>query len=464
MNDAINSDIVGGTARRGARKFFGFFTTMYQYGDDFWKIIGFESEKAALIKSGMTHNQAEKEAAQRIRNTYPTYSLVGKRIKKLRRFPLAGTFVSFPAEIVRTAVNITRTLAADVKAGRKELVARRLVGMTIAAGWATVLTAATKAMMGLDDDDDDAVRKMAAPWTRNSNLAYVGFNEDGYPEYFDLSYLDPYNYLKRPINAALTGGDWQENMLSIRGGGALRDLLDPFLGPDIAAQALGEIIFNKRIDGGPIYNEDASPALISRQIGNHLRKAIQPGTALNLERMIKAGKEDVSRSGKQYTWEDELWALAGFRRNTMNPSQSLVFRAGDMVRSKRNAASLLNYPISGQNIVSDKEVRGAFEEMMLSRERSYARLLESIELVREIGMSDDDIHAVLDAGGLSKKDANYLTDGEIPEWRPSKQFLRSARERATKTAPERRRDKIESDFEHRIDLVYELLEEYYDNP
>ena len=462
MNDAINTDIVGGTARRSARKVFGFFTTLYQYGDDFWKIMGFESEKAALIKAGLPENQAEKLAAQRIRNTYPTYSLVGRTIKRLRRFPLVGTFVSFSAEIIRTAPNIMRTMAEDAKAGRHGMVARRVVGMAVAAGWAAALTALTKAMVGLDDDDDDAVRKMAAPWTRNSNLAYAGYNDDGHLEYFDLSYLDPYNYLKRPINALLTGGDWKENMLSIRGGGGLRDLLDPFLGPDIAAQALGEVVFNSRLEGGEVYNPDAPPDRIMLQIGNHLRKALQPGTALNLERMFKATREDVSRSGTEYTWENELWALAGFRRTTMNPAQGIRFRAYDFARSKRNATSLLSRPLGGQNKTSDNEIRQAFREMMYSRDQAYADMMETVALSRKLGMEDEDIFSVLDASGLSKEDAYSMLEGEVPEWRPSSQFLESARETARLTAPERRRDEINEQFDQRVDLVDELVLEYYE--
>lgn len=67
----------------------------YSFGDDFWKIIGFENEKAGLQKAGFSEAEAERMAAERIRNTYPTYSMVGRGIDWLRRFPLAGTFVSF---------------------------------------------------------------------------------------------------------------------------------------------------------------------------------------------------------------------------------------------------------------------------------------------------------------------------------------------------------------------------------
>ena len=147
----------------------------------------------------------------------------------------------------------------------------------------------------------------------------------------------------------------------------------------------------------------------------------------------------------------------------MNPAQSLVFKAGDFVRSKHNATNLLNYPLGGQNIISDDDVKDAFDEMMAARQRAYDRVLDTINLVRKIGMDDDEIYSVLDAGGMSKQDVLHLVDGEIPEWKPSKQFLQSAEERATQTAPERRKEKIEKDFEQRIDLVYKLLEEHLES-
>jgi hypothetical protein len=461
MSDAINPDAVHSKGMQGAKKFFGFFTKMYQYGDDLWKIVGFESEKKALMRTGMSEQAAEAESAQRIRDTYPTYSLIGKSIKKLRRTPVIGTFVSFPAEIVRTSVNIARTLKKDMDAGHDELVARRVVGMSIAAGWAAVLTAITKNFMGFDDEDDETVRKLAAPWMRNSNLAYAGYDKDGMPEFFDLSYLDPYNYLKRPINAMLMGGDWKENVLGLREGGGLRDLLDPFLGPDIAAQALLEVIANKRVDGAPVYNDTGSPTKISGEIANHIRKAIQPGTVMNLERMMKAVTDETSRGGTKYTMENEMWALVGFRRTTMNPMQSGRYKAYDMHEDKSKASRLLSYPLGGQNDVTDEEVRNAFNEMMRARTKAYTDMAETVDLLREVGLSPKEIRRVLDSSGLSKQDVAFLIKGKIPRWRPSAQFLKKAREAAIYTAPQSKRDELKKIFRHRQRLVMKLAREYY---
>jgi len=141
--------------------------------------------------------------------------------------------------------------------------------------------------------------------------------------------------------------------------------------------------------------------------------------------------------------------------------QSLIFKAGDFVRSKANATQLLNYPLGGQNIVTDDEITDAFNEMMNSRQRAYGRILDTIGLVRKVRMNDDEIYSVLDAGGLSKQDVRYLLEGEVPDWKPSKTFLQAARERADQTSSKRRKETIEADFERRINLVYKLLEEYY---
>lgn len=472
VNDAINPDNLTGKIWKPLKGITGFFTKLYQYGDDLWKIVGFESEKAALIRAGISNDktilrgdqmfsEAEIMAADRIKNTYPTYSQIGKAIKGLRRTPIVGTFVSFPAEIIRTSVNLARTLKEDYDAGRTELVARRAVGMSVAAGWAAVLTAITKAWMGFDDDDDETIRKLSAPWMRNSNLAYAGYDQDGFVEFFDLSYLDPYNYLKRPINAILMGGDWKENVFGVRAGGGMRDLLDPFIGPDIAFSAIMEVINNKRLDGAPVYNEMGSPAKISGEIANHLRKAIQPGTAMNIERMIKATTGETSRSGTKYTMENELYALAGFRRTTMNPYQSGKYRAYDFREEKSRAARLLSYPLGGQDNVTDKEIRDAFNEMMRARERAYERMAETVELMQNIGLGPGELQRVLDSSGLSKEDVAYLTKGVMPKWRPSKQFLQNAMESAIFTSPQRKREEMKEIFRHRVRMVRELAREYY---
>lgn len=442
----------------GARKFFDMMTRIYQAGDDFWKIIGFEIEAHDLQRhGGMSRQQAEARAAERVRDTYPTYSMIGKAVKWVRRFPLVGTFVSFPAEIVRTSANITRYMVEDMKTpGMRKVAAKRLVGMTIAAGMGVAVRALTMAMMGLDDDDDEAVRKLGPPWTRNSDIAYAGYDENGLPEYYDLSFLDPYAYLKKPIYALIRGDDdWEEKLAS-----AIKDVVDPFIGVDILAGAIGEAVYNQKQTGGRVYNPEAGPLDQSMAIANHMRKAIQPGAFSNLERIVAAAKGDVSRYGKQYKTKDELMALVGFRSNTLNPLQALSFQSYKFSNSLRDSTSLLSYPLGGQNKVSDDEIRKAFASMIKARTNAYEDMIDYVDIAVSMKLPKSTVFNLLDASGLSKKDAAAVLAGQIPEWRPSRVFMDSARDRAMQTAvSDDRRKELRLEFSRRVRLVHQLAAE-----
>ena len=94
---------------------------LYAFGDDFYKVSGFYTEGKRLMESGLTEEAATAKAAERIRNSYPTYSYIPRNIQKLRRNPLVGSFVSFPYEVVRTTKNNLLYVAEDLRAGRKKI-------------------------------------------------------------------------------------------------------------------------------------------------------------------------------------------------------------------------------------------------------------------------------------------------------------------------------------------------------
>lgn len=384
-------------------------TRFYQFGDDFWKIVGFENEKQNLIDSGMTSVEAEVEAAKRIRNTYPTYSMVGKGINTLRRFPLAGTFVSFPAEIIRTSYNNIKIAAEDIKnPQRRSMGIKRLAGIGIASANMYALQEITKQMFDVSDDEEEAIRLMAPYWQENSNFLFKERDEDGNRRYFDISFLDPYNYFKRPINAAMRDQPWEESFVD-----AARDMMLPFLGTDILAGSMFEVLANKKSTGAPISREDG---LINQlpDFVDHIRKSVQPGVFGNLERIAKAHKEEITSYGKEYKMEDELMALAGWRVTTFNPKTALKFRTYDIKEIRNNASALLNRAITDPNLSGDEGIEDALDNSLKMRERAFTQSLRLIEGARAGGMTDDEIFTTLTAGGISKREAAYLVDGEMP--------------------------------------------------
>ena len=73
------------------------------------------------MDSGMNEGQAAVKAAERIRGGYPTYSYIPTNIRKLRRNPALGSFVSFPYEVVRTTKNNALYAVEDLQAGRTKM-------------------------------------------------------------------------------------------------------------------------------------------------------------------------------------------------------------------------------------------------------------------------------------------------------------------------------------------------------
>lgn len=393
-------------------------TKFYQYGDDFWKIIGFENEKGMWQREGLSEAEAEKKAAERVRATYPTYSLVPKAIKSLRRFPLAGTFVSFPAEIIRTTGNMIRLTAEDVKAGRMEMAARRAVGLAIAGSFAHALQQLSMSWLGYDDDDDEAVRMMAAPWQKNSNLIYTGRDEEGHIRYLDLSFLDPYNYWKRPIMAIMRDQPWEDKMKS-----AASDAFSPFFGEDIAAGAIFDVLSNKKDSGAPVYKEHAELPDQLIDSANHIRKAVQPGIVSNVERTLKALEGEVSPSGRKYDIEDEMAAWVGFRMSTLDPLTALFYRAYDFGDAKADARKILRDKVRDYRGSDIGDVEGAFEKAQRVHNRAYEDLTKLVLAAEKTGISRQEIHKRLKNSGLSVSDAGAVIRDKIPPMTISPQTM-----------------------------------------
>ena len=416
MADWMASGKVQLTVRQGldyAKKF-------YAFGDDFWKIIGFENEKRSLMKHGYAESEAETEAAERIRNTYPTYSMVGRFVNALRRFPLAGTFVSFPAEIIRTSYHMLRYTAQDFKDTRTRPMAyRRAAGLAVAASFAFAAQTITMAMFGIGDDEEEAVRDLAAPWQKNSALAFTGRDEKGNLQYFDLSFLDPYNYWKRPIIAILRDEPWQDKFLEVG-----REVLTPFFGMDIMAGAIFDVASNKQQGTGrPVFKANDDPLSQLGDITNHLRKSLQPGLVSNLERAVKTYQGDVSPSGKEYTAADEMAAWVGWRATTVNPRASLYYRSWEFKDDKAEAGQILKEALNDPNDISDSSLRHALEASERRRGIAYTKMIRLIAAARAAGMTDLEIKVVLYSSKVSGRDIGSIMRGETPPFALSGQSL-----------------------------------------
>ena len=452
IKDFTELDVYSKGPAQNFRRVLDFFQRSYQVGDDFWKIIGYENEIALQKKTGLSQEEAEKKAAFRIRNGYPTYSMVPRGIKAIRRWPLIGTFVSFPYEIVRTTKSQLDFIKEDMaNPETKGLAARRALGFAVASSVAYGASIASMALMGLDADDDEAIRNQLPKWSRNSQLFYTGYDKDGLPTYLDLSYLDPYTYLKKPLSALLSGNN---EGIDKKIGDALGEFLDPFIGADIAAGALGELVFNQKLEGGTIYNPEDQGFDKATDILNHIRKAVQPGMVSNMERTIKAIEGDISRSGKIYSLKDEGLAWIGFRFGTLNIAQSMIYKGFGFKDKKTQSTRILNYTVGSASKVSESEINRAVRSMIKSRRKTYNDMNKLIIGAQKIGMKAMDIRQSLRAAGVSNEDISFLIAGRSPRWYMSKGFLEDATKRAKLSAPNaQRRLELVMEMRNRLNIV-----------
>lgn len=410
MEELLSSD--KGDAVRWFRKANQMAQGFYAFGDDFWKIIGFENEKAGLMNAGLSLKDAEIEAAKRIRDTYPTYSMVGRGVQWLSRFPLAGTFVSFPAEIIRTSSNMLRTVASDLKSDNpklRELGMRRAAGMAFvsAAFWA--LAALSKAMAGVDDDEEEAIRDLAPEWQKNSTFLFAGRDEKGNLRYFDMSFLDPYGYWKRPITAMMRNQPWEDSLAS-----GLRGMLEPFLGADITAGAIFEAVANQKQGGGKVYKENDSAIDQAVDIANHLRKTLQPGFVGNIERITKAAADVRKPSGQPYSMEDELVALGGWRATTVEPKTALYYRSFEFTDALAEARNTLTSTLRDANTVSESDIEDAKSRAAAKQENAFVEMRRLIGAAESAGLSKMQVMQTMRLSNVSQQNIAALMQGRVP--------------------------------------------------
>ena len=394
----------------------------YRAGDDFWKIIAFESQLADYMAAkNMTREEAAPIVASRVRRTMFTYSQTGTYMKTLGRVPIVGPFVAFASESVRSGIEGVKIVREDwADPELKHLARRRVVGLSIAHSWMFGLASLSAAMHGVDDDELESVRELGSTWSENANLMVLGRDENGELITLDLSYMDMFNIWHRPLVAIMRDQPIEQGLID-----AAFETLKPFFGPDLLIQNVGELALNQKIQGGRVYNPDAPVLDNLNDIGDHMYRGLAPGVAQNIRRIWKAAEGQRSKSGKVYDLQTELGALVGFRASVFDPKMALNYRVINFKEGLSNANSYL-YNVAGDvNPRDESELASAFNAANGMRERAYDDFMRLVNAAKKAGVSDMEIRRVLRAANVSKKYANSLARGkEVPKWNLGRSFLK----------------------------------------
>ena len=433
----------------------------YQWEDDFFKAAAYFSGLSDNKKAGMDQDAAEIHSAKRTRDLYPTYSLVPPLIQSLRRFPLVGSFVSFSSEMIRTSFNQKKYFEEDARSGDKMRIARRIIGGAVGVSLLQGAALISRLAQGISDEEDETYRQLLPPWSTNGTILYLGLDDNGNMEYVDLSRFDPWSHFRKMWNSAWNGNNVTMSQKLTEFTIAA---VEPFLAPEIVADALTDVARNTRYgtSGFDIYNKQTSIGQQIADVGDYIWRGLAPGWALSTDRHIKAANNEVSFSGKQYKSGDEVLANVGVRKGTINLRVAASRQARLLSANIKNSNKIINAEIIDQSTRTEAELEKKFNAAMKARERNYNNMIRLIDGFREMDMPDKLIREQMYGEGVSKRDIRLLMKGRKPEYEMTDVVGEKALTRATESAGNDKQLKrqLENQFEYKKKVVRKLTKQY----
>ena len=308
--------------------------TIFQAGDDIGRMMAYEKRKEAHADMMFDKTveqlddselkQVQEAAAEEIKDQYNNYDRVPPLIKKLSRNILVGSFVQFPAEMIRNTANtigstITRMKDKNPKVRKdaKTRLATFLGAQSALVIGTTFLGDSIMDMFNMDDEEEDEVqrvkdlRNVVAPWSKNHKIIVrkIGDNK---LSYIDVSANNPYNMISRLIQKVGIDGIGNNNDTYE----VMFDFFGPFLDQEILISSIQESVNGQTESGKPLFFDTDGPGEKLTKGTAHILKEIMPGYMRFVQRVTDEDKSTVN----------ELISLTGFRTTEVDLDTSLYFK------------------------------------------------------------------------------------------------------------------------------------------
>ena len=357
-----------------ASKTYGALEEAYRATDDFFKIHAFEKELDVLKRANpdASLDDLKKQAAKIVQDTFPNYDKVPNGIKALRFLPI-GSFVSFPAEIVRTSVHIVRQGAREIASNNPIIKQRGMQRLTGYLGtnslWATSAKVGALAM-GLSEEEHEAVQQMShTPWSKSPKIPIRWGDEI---VTIDTQFIDSYSTVKEPFMVAadrIMSGQLKGEALEKYLAGAVIDGIAKTLAPytdqaiitetftDIASAALNG---NGRTPTGEqLFPKDNPEAWL--EAIPYMFDAFKPGVMSSLENIGMAADGElrpVIRTPKKDLETELVKNLLGIPTRLQRPEEVIYFAGGQYKKqSSETTRPSIAEDVEGEEYVKDMKTR-----------------------------------------------------------------------------------------------------------
>jgi hypothetical protein len=437
----------------------------YQAGDNVHKMAGFLIERQRYRDAfpNKSEEQIDQKAAQRIRNTFPTYSLVPKFVRRLRANPFFSSFPSFFAEIVRNRTNTLLAIKEDLSDPRTRRIGiQRAAGETIKASvWAGIM-AGGKALTGIGDDEEDLIRRHMPSWERYSYHFFHSRDEEaGTASYVDIGYLNPDATLHEPVMRMLAGEEIDEQSW---GHVAAYRFLEPFISPEILTRSAIEAVTNARFEQGTfegnIYNPELSRRRKIEEGAKHVAKDFVPGTLTQAKQTWQAFAQDPEFGEDPPTKVEAIAEpLTGQNMRTIDFANSLKWKTINVDQKLSDARSLWFTSVVQRGEVTQEDLEEALRNSLNAQQEAIEAAHTDLIGAQVAGVSEERALAILQANGLSKRDAIDVLDGRFRP-RPDFNILQGQIQSQRVTGNEQDAQLLEERAELVRKVLREVIPEY----
>tara|TARA_Y100000289_G_scaffold26540_2_gene26094 strand:- start:4834 stop:9939 length:5106 start_codon:yes stop_codon:yes gene_type:complete len=412
----------------------------YQAEDDFWKIYAFENEKIRYSNSlynkkpsELTESElseVEKIAAENVKKVLPSYDQIPVGIKKLRSIPIVGSFVSFQYESYRTALNTIKLGMSELKDPKLRSAGAKRVGGSI------TYVAARNALLGYfgkaagigiagivgslkaEDDEKDKKRLMKRylfEWQKESDILPLDI-KDGKFSFIDISGSDPHGAINKTINGMTDAKSLGDAAII----GFTESTIKPFLGGEMTAILLAEVLSNKKSKGGKIYdNGDPDDVKYEKQV-EYIMKQVSPSAWRQYNKIIESD-EKLSTAGQM---------AFGLKKYNLDINKQFGFKASSFKYdgpSKTKSAYKKAYNKAIEKNASQEELNELYEKYKKEYDERYNEFYLDYISARDIfGVEPKKLVNTMTNRGVSKTKIREIVYGNLPT------LLKDPNKKATK--------------------------------
>ena len=426
-------------------------STAYGTPDTYSKLLAFEGELASLKKTfpwKKGENIADYEerlfdmAADRVRDTIPSYSVAAPAARTLSRIPF-GTYALFPAEMVRTTKNIVkygvRDIKDGIKNGNKRQVAmglRRLSGLGITATGVDYVVRDNNQQLGITDVTNRVMDVLAPEWGKNSaryhNQGLVE-GKDGkiMTHFINSGSVDALDYIKVPVRAIigklLSGKEVSEFEIDEIMSGMAKSIVGPYTNPKFLTEAVINLMQKD------FYSETDDVVSLEnvKRIALELGSAMEPGTLQVLRKYLESlTSEEVRGIGEginaygfpQSSKDIETWMMSGVRPVRMDVKKSMGFNMAEDIKKTKvtqdefitRLGKLKDQPFTPK---LRKEIINEYRNLQEFKFKNMQKLADKVNLFSQLEYQDKNnntkefgLEKVLES---ATSDFNYKVPDEI---------------------------------------------------